>query len=162
MKKILKDLVEAGVCEIDPELAEIAVSYKSKPKQKVKILNAQDAFDVLYSLFNPETIEFREEFLLLLLNRANIVLGWFKLCSGGTTGTIVDVKIIFMLALQVNATNVILCHNHPSQNLNPSEADIKLTQKIKEAGNLFDIGVLDHLIISSNRSFYAFSQEGLM
>jgi DNA repair protein RadC len=108
------------------------------------------------------TIELKEDFLLLLLNKANNILGWFKLSSGGTSGTVVDVKIVFMLALQANASSIILCHNHPSQNIQPSEADIRLTNRIKEAGTLMDVKVLDHLIIASNGTYFTFADEGLL
>jgi len=162
MRRIFKNLVKASVCDISPRLAEISVRYKSKPGKRVKITNSNDAFCALYPLFNVDTIDFKEEFLLLLLNRANVILGWFKLSSGGTFGTVVDIKIIFMLALKTNACNLILCHNHPSKNLQPSEADIKITRKVQDAGKLLEIGVLDHLIIASDRSFFAFSDEGLL
>lgn len=162
MKKDVRIPIKINDFEKSPELAEIYVSYKTKRRGFVKITNSQDAFKILYPLFDLNTIEFKEEFFLLLLNRANNILGWFKLSSGGTSGTIVDVKIVFMLALQTNACAVILCHNHPSQNIQPSEADIKLTNRIKEAGKLLDISVLDHLIIASSGTYFTFADEGLL
>lgn len=162
MRKNFEKLVRASVCDKSPGLAEISVSYKSKPGERVKIMNSREAYKALYPLFNADTIDLKEEFLLLLLNRANIIIGWFKLSTGGTGGTIVDIKIIFMLALQANACNLILCHNHPSQNLSPSETDVKLTKKIVEAGSIFDIKILDHLIMVSNGSFFSFADEGII
>ena len=162
MEKRAKNVIELSNFEKSPELAEISVSYKSKLRSFIKISNSKDAFNILYPLFDLNTIEIKEEFLLLLLNRANHFLGWFKLSSGGTSGTVVDVKLVFMLALQTNACNLILCHNHPSQNIQPSEADKKLTNQIKEAGKLLEINVLDHLIIASNGTYFTFADEGLL
>jgi DNA repair protein RadC len=162
MDSNMRNVIEASNCEKSPDLAEIFVSYKSKSRSNMKILSSRDAFNALFPLFDINTIELKEEFFLLLLNKANNILGWFKLSSGGTSGTVVDVKLVFMLALQTNASNLIFCHNHPSQNIKPSDADISLTKRLKEAGNLFDIKVLDHLIIASNGDFFAFADEGLL
>jgi len=145
-----------------PVLAEVKVSYKCKLKDIVRVTSSRISFDVLFNLFDKDTIELKEEFFLLLLNRANYVLGWAKLSSGGTTSTVVDVKIIFILALQTNAHSIILCHNHPSGNLKPSESDINLTKRVKEAGKLLDITVLDHLIISPDGTYFTFADEGLI
>ena len=96
--------------ETSQELAEIKVSYKSKNQSRVKILSSQDAFNILYPLYDKDVIEYQELFFLLLLNRANIVLGWIKLSSGGTSGTVVDPKMVFSLALQTNASGILLSH----------------------------------------------------
>jgi DNA repair protein RadC len=162
MDRNMKKVIQASTCEKSPGLAEIFVSYKTKSSNKTKILNSRDAFNALYPLFDINTIELKEEFFLLLLNRANNILGWFKLSSGGTSGTVVDIRIVFVLALQTNTSNLILCHNHPSQNIQPSEADIILTKRMKEAGSLLDIKVLDHLIIASSGAYFTFADEGLL
>ncbi len=154
--------IKSKAFEKSPMLAEIKVSYKSKMTEVIKIISSKDAFNVLFKLFDMNIIDLKEEFFLLLLNRANTVLGWFKLSSGGTTGTVVDVKIIFTLALKANASSVILCHNHPSRNLKPSESDISLTNKVKNAGKLLDISILDHLIIASDGTYFTFADEGLI
>ena len=99
---------------------------------------------------------------MLLLNRANIVLGWVKLSSGGTTGTVVDVKIIFALSLKTNASGIILSHNHPSKNLIPSEKDKRLTKIVAEAGKLFNVNLLDHLIVVSYERYFSFVDEGIL
>lgn len=148
--------------ETSLELAEIKVAYKNKQKNRVKIANAQDAFSILYPLYDKDTIEYQEQFFLLLLNRANIFLGWVKLSSGGTTGTVVDPKMIFGIALQTNASGIIISHNHPSGNLQPSSGDIGLTNKIISSGNLLEVHLLDHLIISPDEKFYSFSDSGDM
>ncbi len=144
------------------ELAEVKVSYKMKLKDVVRITSSRDAFDVLLPLFDTDTIGLREDFFLLLLNRANYVLGWFKLSSGGTVGTVVDPKLVFMLALKTNACSIILCHNHPSGNLNPSEPDKSITSKIKKGADLLEIRLYDHLIISPGGGYYSFADEGIL
>lgn len=99
--------------------------------------------------------------MILCLNRANKVLGWAKVSQGGLSGIVADPKVIFQIALKSNGSSLILCHNHPSLNLQPSEADIHLTRKLKEAGLMLDLPVLDHLIVSSE-GFYSFADEGLL
>jgi len=148
--------------ETSPELAEVKVSYKSKQPNKVKISNSQDAYQILYRLFDNDLIEYQEQFFLLLLNRANKVLGWIKLSAGGTTGTIVDPKIIFTLALQTNACGIILSHNHPSGNIQPSQCDIDLTKKINNSGRMLEIKLLDHIIIAPDGKHYSFADEGIL
>jgi len=102
-----------------------------------------------------------EEFWVLYLNRANKVIEKFALSRGGVSGTVADGKIIFKRALENLSSSIILAHNHPSGQLKPSQEDIKLTKKIKEAGMLLDISVLDHVIISES-GYYSFADEGMM
>jgi DNA repair protein RadC len=103
-----------------------------------------------------------EEFKLLLMNRSNSVLGIMPVSKGGLSGTVTDVQLIFQGAIKANAAGIIVCHNHPSGNLNPSESDTKITQKIKEAGNLMDIQLLDHLILTVDGVNYSFADNGLL
>jgi DNA repair protein RadC len=109
-----------------------------------------------------DSIEHIEEFKLLLMNQSNSVLGIMPVSKGGLSGTVTDVRLIFQGAIKANASGIIVCHNHPSGNLNPSESDIKITQKIKEAGNLMDIQLLDHLILIMDDSYYSFADNGLL
>lgn len=102
-----------------------------------------------------------EEFWILFLNRSNRVISRMKLSQGGVSGTVTDVRIVMKKAIENLASGIIVCHNHPSGNLNPSESDTKITQKIKEAGNLMDIQLLDHLIIS-DKDYYSFADNGLI
>ncbi len=95
-----------------------------------------------------------------MLNRANLVIKKELISRGGVAGTVVDTKIIFKTAIGNHASSIIVCHNHPSGNLKPSEADIKITKNIKEAGKIMEIPLLDHLIITDN-GFYSFADEGL-
>jgi DNA repair protein RadC len=106
-------------------------------------------------------LEHREYSYVILLNRAAYVLGVYQLSSGGTTGTVVDPKLVFQSALKANASAIILAHNHPSGNLNPSEEDKKLTKKIQSAGSFLDINLYDHLILT-NDGYKSFADEGLM
>lgn len=102
-----------------------------------------------------------EEFWILFLNRSNKVINRMKLSQGGISGTVTDVRMVMKKAIEYLASGIIVCHNHPSGNLNPSESDTKITQKIKEAGNLMDIQLLDHLIIS-DKDYYSFADNGLL
>jgi DNA repair protein RadC len=102
-----------------------------------------------------------EEFWILFLNRSNRIINRMKLSQGGISGTVTDVRIVMKNAIECLASGIIVCHNHPSGNLNPSESDSKITQKIKEAGNLMDIQLLDHLIISE-KDYYSFADNGLL
>ena len=140
-------------------VSEIKVAYSTTDTPKVKIKSGDDAYDVLLASWDLDTIELQEEFKILLLNRANEVLGIYPLSKGGITGTLVDSRLIFAVALKCNATGIIICHNHPSGKLLPSEADITLTKSIGKCAELLGVSLLDHLIISKN-GFYSFSNEG--
>jgi DNA repair protein RadC len=142
-------------------LSEIHVSYKPGLISSKIITNSQDAFNILETLFPQETICLQEQFVVLYLNRANKVIGSYQLSKGGITGTIADVRLILSVALKTLATGLILAHNHPSGNLKPSEADIQLTQKVKDAAKLMDIEVLDHMILSSN-GYFSFTDDGII
>ncbi len=102
-----------------------------------------------------------EEFWMLLLNKANKVIGKIQMSSGGTDATIVDVKILFRKAIEGQAVSIVVCHNHPSGRLRPSQADLDLTKKIEESGKLIGIALLDHLIIGDG-GYYSFADEGVM
>jgi len=143
-------------------LAEIQVSYRTavKASERRKITNSKDSESVFREIWS-DSMELKEEFYILLLNRANKVLGWYKVSEGGMSGTVVDPKLIFSTALKGLASSIILSHNHPSGNLKPSEQDIILTKRLKQAGELLEIPVLDHLILS-NEGFYSFADEGMM
>jgi len=143
-------------------LAEIKVSYKSKVKysEMRKVVSAKDAEEILRNIWS-DAMELREEFFMLLLNRANKVLGFYRISEGGTAGTVVDPKLVFSIALKCHASSIILSHNHPSGNTKPSEADIRLTKNLIEGGKLLEISILDHLILTTE-NFFSFADEGLM
>ena len=141
------------------EIAEIKVSYNSVSTPEVKITSVQKAAEILLSTWDKDTLELQEEFKVMFLNRANLVLGIYPLSKGTTSGTLVDVKLIFGVALKSNASGIIITHNHPSGNLKPSDADIELTKKIKKCADFLDITLIDHIIVTKN-GFYSFSNEG--
>ena len=145
------------------KVAEIRLTYLSKVKasERRKVSSSRDSYQILLDCWNRSCLEFVEEFKVLLLNRANKVLGIVPISKGGVAGTVADPKLIFAAALKANASSLILSHNHPSGNLQPSQADIQLTRKIKEAGKFLDLPVLDHLIITSE-GYYSFADEGIL
>ena len=126
--------------------------------QKPKITCSKDAYEII----KPELMDLSYEvFWILLLNRANQVIKKCQISTGGISGTVADPKIIFKTALENLCSAIILVHNHPSGNLKPSSADISLTKKMKESGNLLEIPVLDHIIFSDN-GYYSFADEGIL
>ncbi len=143
--------------------SEVELIYKSKVKasERPQILSSKDAYEILMKIWDEGKIDFVEQFNILLVNRANKVLGVYKVSSGGITGTVADPRQIFTAALKANACGLVLAHNHPSGTLKPSRQDEQLTSKMKEAGSFLDIKVLDHLIVTSE-SYYSFADEGLL
>ncbi|OGX87927.1 hypothetical protein BEN47_10065 [Hymenobacter lapidarius] len=116
----------------------------------------------IYQLIRPHLMDLpHEEFWVILLNRANVVMRKTAISRGGVAGTVADPKMIFKEALEQLASSIILVHNHPSGNRNPSAADIQLTKKLKEAGNFLDLPILDHLIYS-DQGYYSFADEGML
>ncbi|WP_339880981.1 JAB domain-containing protein [uncultured Algoriphagus sp.] len=143
------------------EVAEIKLSYSAKVKSSLRprVESSRQVYEVFAQAWDEERIEFVEDFKVMLLSRANRVLGIVTISSGGTAGTVVDVKLVYAAAIKANASSVILAHNHPSGNLIPSEQDKRLTQRIKQAGNILDIPVLDHMIMTVE-GYYSFADEG--
>ena len=119
---------------------------------------SKDVFDLISPVLSDLQYE---EFWILFLNRSNKVINRVKLSQGGISGTVTDVRIIMKKAIESLASGIIVVHNHPSGNLNPSESDTRITQKIKESGNIMDIQLLDHLIVS-DREYYSFADNGLL
>jgi DNA repair protein RadC len=142
-------------------LSEIKLSYSAKipVSKRARITKSHDAYALFKENWNMDTIELLEEFKVMMLNRANDVIGIWKVSQGGTSGTVVDAKLVFAAALKCNASSIILAHNHPSGNTKPSLADIDLTRKLKAGGELLDISVLDHLILTIE-GYYSFADEG--
>ncbi|MBK7710012.1 MAG: DNA repair protein RadC [Bacteroidales bacterium] len=124
----------------------------------VQIKCSKDVADIFQPILSDLL---HEEFWILFLNRSNRVINRMKLSQGGISGTVTDVRLAMKKAIEYLASGIIVCHNHTSGNLNPSESDSKITQKIKEAGNLLDIQLLDHLIIS-DKDYYSFADNGLI
>ncbi len=126
--------------------------------KKPIIQSSKDAFEVINSVLSDLT---HEEFWVIYLNRRNEVIKKEFISKGGVSGTVADIKIIFKIALETLSSAIVLCHNHPSGNLKPSQADIQLTKKIKETGNIMDILVVDHLIIGE-KNYFSFADEGIL
>lgn len=125
---------------------------------KPAVKSSRDAFEALYSSVTDLD---HEQFWVLLLDQANKVLRTERISQGGITGTVADPKKIFKAALNISACNIILCHNHPSGQLKPSDADIKLTKKLVASGDMLDIKVIDHLIIGQDE-YFSFADEGML
>jgi DNA repair protein RadC len=142
-------------------VSEVELTYKNNVpyNQRQKISNSQGAYEILTNLFPENTMDYRETFIVLYLNRANQVLGYSVISQGGTSNTTVDIKMVIQTALLANASCIMLAHNHPSGNLRPSSDDNRITNRIIEAARLFDITVLDHIIIT-NESYYSFTDNG--
>lgn len=144
-------------------VAEVKVSYTTnvKPQDRKKITSSDETFEILQDCFDQDTLELQEQFIVLLLNRANHLMGFYRASIGGTAGTVVDQKLIFLTAIGINASSIILAHNHPSGNIQPSSQDKTLTANIKAGGALLGIEVLDHLIITRDR-YFSFADEGTL
>lgn len=127
-------------------------------KERPQIRSSRDAWQVIAPILMDLP---HEEFWILLLNRANKVMSREQISLGGVAGTVVDAKIVFRKAIEGMASSIILVHNHPSGNLQPSQQDIDLTRKLKKAGETLDIAVLDHLIIAES-SYFSFADENLL
>ncbi|RZL09095.1 MAG: DNA repair protein [Pedobacter sp.] len=144
-------------------VSEIKVSYQPKFKacERPKINHSKDAYNILFNNWDQGRIELNEQFYILLLNRANNVIGMTEISSGGFSGTLVDPKLVFSIALKSCSAGLVLCHNHPSGNLKPSQADLTLTRRLVEAGKLLDLLILDHIILTK-RGYFSFGDEGLI
>ena len=144
-------------------VSEIELVYRTKFKASLrpKVTDSSNVAALLKCHWNLDQIELLEEFKVLFLNQANRVLGILSLSKGGITGTVADPRLIFSAALKALACGIILAHSHPSGNLRPSKADEDLTCRLREAGRLLDIKVLDHLILSQE-SYFSFADAGLL
>ena len=145
------------------KIAEIEVKYSTKVKasDRIKVTCSNDAADAFRELWS-QSIEYKESFYAMYLNRNNRILGIHKISEGGLSGTLIDVRCIFQVALKANACSVIVAHNHPSGNDAASEQDKTITRKIKEAGLTLDIPLLDHLIMLPGDGYSSFADEGLI
>ncbi|MEA1886392.1 MAG: DNA repair protein RadC [Bacteroidota bacterium] len=140
-------------------MAALELGRRRKSAEIIEAAKIRSSNDV-YTFFNPLLADLtHEEFWLLYLNRSNKILSRHKLSQGGISGTITDVRLIIKKALELLASSLIICHNHPSGNLDPSEADTRITQKIKEAAAYFDISLLDHIIVTDN-GYYSYADNG--
>lgn len=126
--------------------------------QRIRINNSKLVFEAIRNEIGDLL---HEEFWVLYLDRSNHIIRKSNISKGGVSGTVVDARIIFKQAIENLASSIVLCHNHPSGNLKPSEEDIRITKKLKDAGKLVDIAIIDHIIIAGN-NFFSFADEGLL
>lgn len=131
----------------------------AEPQQREKIANSRDAAEIFFSLIGDLPYE---EFWMITMNKANRVMSKIKISEGGISGTVVDPKKVYKLALDEKCSSIIVAHNHPSGNLQPSEADHKITKKLRDCGILLDIGFLDSLIIVEGERYFSFADDGSM
>ena len=142
-------------------ISEVQISYSSiiKARDRMKITGSNESY-CAFKLFWP-AYDHIEYMYMLMLNRQNQVLGYHQISKGGMTGTIIDIRVVFQVALKACATSIIVAHNHPSGNLEVSSADRKITQNLKEAGLILEIPLLDHLILSSE-GYFSMADEGIL
>jgi DNA repair protein RadC len=158
MKHLKKELeVLSNVCEVHA-----SYSIKVPAKDRIQIKSPDAVYNILKPFYMESgMLEQKEIFSCLYLDRSNKILGMAKISEGSNCATVVDIQYIFRLALLMNASNIILCHNHPSGNLQASEADKQITKKLNDAAKLFDMQIFDHLIITSE-GFLSMQSEGLI
>jgi DNA repair protein RadC len=158
IKKLEKGLGETKSITLVAALELGRRRQATEVREKPIIRTSKDLFDYIY----PEVADLpHEKFYVLYLNRANKVLTHKHISTGGVTGTVADIKIMLKHGIELLASGIVAVHNHPSGNLKPSQADITLTKKLKDACNLLEITLLDHLIIGE-RQYYSFSDEGML
>ena len=144
-------------------IPEIELTFRTelKPSQKETIQSSIDSANILRKYYPEGKIELQEIFTVLLLNRGNKVIGIYEHSRGGLSGTVVDIKLLLATALKSLSSGMILCHNHPSGNKQPSQQDKTLTRKLKEACQMLEISVLDHIILTEE-DYFSFADEGLL
>lgn len=163
-KKSIHDLMKfkgIGEAKAISILAALEIGRRRKETEgieKSKVSSSKDAYNYMYEILSDLP---HEEFWVLFLNQANLIIKKERISAGGVTGTVVDARMIFKMGVEQLACGIILVHNHPSGNKTPSESDKKLTQKLKEAGKLLDVPVLDHIIFTDD-SYFSFADEGLI
>lgn len=145
-------------------VSEISLKYKTKvaAKDRLKISSSEDSYKVLYKTWNKDTMELHEEFIILLLNHANYVLGRVSLSIGTTKATMVDLKFIVVAISKANASGLIIAHNHPSGKTTPSYADRKITKNIGEICKMLDVSLIDHIVITPHDGYFSFRDRNFL
>jgi len=139
---------------------ELKISFFRHTETRIKLSSAEAVANYARSIIYPEgTIQYVEQFYVLLLDRQNQLYAFKQISSGGVSATYTDPKLIFQTALLCHATQIILVHNHPSGNIQPSQKDLNMTKRLKEVGDLLELPVLDHVILTEE-SFYSFADQG--
>ena len=148
----------------DITISEVKLVYRTKIKasERFQVKTSKNASEIFWEAWDQDSIEHVEEFKLMLLTRSNKVLGIASISKGGISGSVIVVRIILQFAIKANACGIIICHNHPSGNLQPSESDLTITRKVKDSALLMDIQLLDHLIIIPEGRYYSMTDEGIL
>lgn len=143
-------------------LKEMKISFENQnvKHQCFKVVDSKDSYQILKDIIG-DSIDVHETMIAVFFNADLQSIGWFKVSQGGIDHSVADLRMIFAAALKCLATRVMICHNHPSGSLRPSQADIKVTKEIKEAGNLMRVQLLDHIIVTE-RGYYSFADEGML
>ena len=149
---------------MESRINEIKISYVHRVKAAnwPKVNSSRTAAEVLFENWDKDTIAMYESFKILLLNNSNQIKGIYQISQGGITGTLVDMRLLFAVALKSLSVALILAHNHPSGTLKPSQADRNITRKIKTAAEVLDLKILDHLILNPDGEYYSFADEGIL
>lgn len=146
---------------VNYQLPEITLKFKAGNYTKHKISCSKTCATLLREMYDADTLEYTESFIVLLLNKQNETIGWNKISQGGLSSVLVDIRVLFTVALQAGATSMIISHNHPSGTLVASDQDLALTRRVAEAGKLLDIHLLDHIIITAN-DYSSLADKGLI
>lgn len=146
--------------EYKSDFPEITLKLRKTGTFKRQIKNSQHVAEIFREIYE-DSISIYESMFAVYLNRANNTIGWFRISQGGLSGTVVDQRLILKVALECLASSIILCHNHPSGSKQPSEADINTTKKVKQAAEIMDIKILDHVILTED-SYYSMADEGIL
>jgi DNA repair protein RadC len=142
-------------------IAALELGRRRRAEEAVELVKITSS-KIIFELMQPIIGELaHEEFWVIYLNNSNKVISKIQLSKGGITGTVVDVRLVFKAALEMSATSLVLCHNHPSGSLKPSEADKQITQKLKRAGESLEISILDHIIVTET-SYFSFVDQGIL
>lgn len=140
---------------------EVQLSYQRKEPEYTKITSSRMASEFIRSIYPTGQINHRESMYVIYLNNSNKIVGYYLLSTGGITGTLADVRLVFQGALLTNSVAIIMSHNHPSGTLKASSADKAITKKIARAGETLDIKLLDHIIVTED-SYFSFADENLL
>ncbi len=141
------------------ELTEILISYKNKNQDAVKVSSSVEVYNFILNHWDDDTLDIQENVKMLLLNSSNTILGVYDVSRGGINSTVIDLRLVLSVALKCLASSIILVHNHPSGNINPSEQDREFTKKIKSACKFLEIQLFEHIIIT-RYDYFSFADNG--
>lgn len=141
------------------ELTEILTSYKNKNQDAVKVSSSVEVYNFILNHWDDDTLDIQENVKMLLLNSSNTILGVYDVSRGGINSTVIDLRLVLSVALKCLASSIILVHNHPSENINPSEQDREFTKKIKSACKFLEIQLFEHIIIT-RYDYFSFADNG--